>query len=456
VVSEPDWVGHAVLWHLYPLGFLGAERTRAELAPGEVHHRLPALEPWLDHAVELGASGVLLGPVFDSLTHGYDTTDHLRVDPRLGDETDLVALFAAAHERGLRVVLDGVFNHVGQDFAQFRRALAEGPRSAAARWFRLHWPDPDAPDGGGTPTHDDFEGHSALVALNHAEPAVAEYVERVMTHWLDRGADGWRLDAAYAVPPSFWAPVLERVRARHPQAYVVGEVIHGDYAAIVTESGMDAVTQYELWKAVWSSLNDRNAWELDHALRRHAEFTRTFVPQTFVGNHDVTRIASRLTDPRHLDHALAVLLTVPGTPSVYAGDEHAFTGVKEDRAGGDDAVRPPFPADPAELSPLGRPAFHRHQELIGLRRRHPWLHAAHLEVLDVSDPLLVYRVSAPEGALVVLLSTDDDDRRWGMPAGVPGPGDGAVTVLAGTGTVADDGRTVTLPPHGWAVVAEAR
>ena len=174
-----------------------------------------------------------------------------------------------------------------------------------------------------------------------------------MTHWLDRGADGWRLDAAYAVPPSFWAQVLPQVRERHPEAYVVGEVIHGDYARVVTESGIDAVTQYELWKAVWSSLNDGNLHELAHALGRHDGFLDTFVPLTFVGNHDVTRIASRLTDPRHLPHALAVLFTVGGTPSVYAGDEQAFTGVKEDRAGGDDAVRPPFPETPAGLAPFG-------------------------------------------------------------------------------------------------------
>ncbi|QDB78296.1 DUF3459 domain-containing protein [Georgenia wutianyii] len=450
-MNEPDWVRHAVLWQVYPLGFLGAEPTRAEVGD-EVRHRLAGLEPWLDHAVELGASGILLGPVFDSRTHGYDTTDHLRVDPRLGDEEDLVALFAAAHERGLRVVLDGVFNHVGQDFAMFRRALADGPDSPAARWFRLHWPDPQAPDGGGTPTHEDFEGHSALVALDHGEPAVAEHVERVMTYWLDRGADGWRLDAAYAVPPTFWKPVLDRVRARHPDVYVVGEVIHGDYQGIVASSGMDSVTQYELWKAVWSALNDRNLWELDHALRRHDEFSDAFAPLTFVGNHDVTRIASRLTDPRHLDHALAVLLTVPGTPCVYAGDEHGFAGVKEEREGGDDAVRPAFPASPADLSPLGLPVFHRHQELIGLRRRHPWLHDARLEVLHVADPLLVYRVSAGEEALVVLLSTDDDEVRWGLPSGVPVAGHEPATALAGSGAVVDGGRTVVLPPHGWCVV----
>lgn len=433
------WIEHALLWHVYPLGFLGAEPAATH---DGVQHRLAGLEPWLDHAVSLGASGVLLGPVFASATHGYDTIDHFRVDERLGDEHDLVALFEAAHARGLRVVLDGVFNHVGQGFERFRTALAEGPDSRAAAWFRLRWP-----ADGGPPEHDDFEGHSALVALDHENPEVTEHVASVMEHWLDRGADGWRLDAAYAVPPAFWAPVLARVRAAHPDVYVVGEVIHGDYAGIVRESGMDAVTQYELWKAVWSSLNDANAHELAHALGRHAAFCEDFVPLTFVGNHDVTRIASRLDDPRHLPHALAVLLTVAGTPCVYAGDELGFEGIKEDRAGGDDAIRPAFPADPATLDAGGSAVFRLHQELIGLRRRHAWLHTARTEVVSVTSTLLVYTSTdrSGPGTLVVALSTSDD------PATVALPGRGAV--LAGDGSAADAGSAVRLPPHGWAVVA---
>ena len=178
----------------------------------------------------------------------------------------------------------------------------------------------------------------------------------------------------------------------------------------------------------------------------------TFAPFTFVGNHDVTRIASRLTDPRHLDHALAVLFTVPGTPSVYAGDEHGFTGVKEEREGGDDAVRPRFPASPDELSPVGLPVYHRHQELIGLRRRHPWLHSAELAVLHVSDPLLAYVVRAEEGELVVVLSTSDDDARWELPDDLP-MAEGR-DVLAGTGTL-DGASAVVLPPHGWIVLGAA-
>src|SRR5262249_6030213 len=152
------------------------------------------------------------------------------------------------------------------------------------------------------------------------------------------------LDAAYAVAPSFWRRVLPRVRAAYPDARFVGEVIHGDYARIVADAGLDAVTQYELWKAVWSALNDRNFFELAAALRRHEGFLQRMVPLTFLGNHDVTRIASQLRDQRHLAHALAVLLTVGGSPSIYAGDEQAFRGVKEHRPGGDDAIRPRFPA----------------------------------------------------------------------------------------------------------------
>jgi cyclomaltodextrinase len=438
----PDWVQDAVWWHVYPLGFVGAEQELP--ADGVVTSRLGALTGWLDYAVELGANGLALGPVFAASTHGYDTIDHRRIDPRLGDDADFDALVAAAHDRGLRVLLDGVFNHVGREHPAFRAVLEQGPSAPTAGWFRLRWPaGPDA-----EPEYDTFEGHGQLVALDHSAPAVADWVTDVMTHWLDRGADGWRLDAAYAVPTSFWATVLPRVRARHPDAYVVGEVIHGDYARVVAESGMDAVTQYELWKAIWSSLNDGNLHELAHALGRHDGFLEGgqggpgFVPLTFVGNHDVTRIASRLSDVRHLPHALAVLFTVGGTPSVYAGDEQGFTGVKEDRAGGDDAVRPPFPDGPDDLAPFGWPTYRLHQELIGVRRRHRWLHRARTTMLHRDNRQLSYAAAADGGRLVVALNLAD------APAELPAPGAGAV--LAGAGRVRRD--VVQLEPHGWVIL----
>jgi cyclomaltodextrinase len=417
---EPRWVQHAIWWQVYPLGFVGADTTGADRTPA---HRLSHLEKWLDHAVRLGASGLALGPVFASGTHGYDTIDHRRLDPRLGDEEEFDRLVAAAHDRGLRVLLDGVFNHVGRDFPAFQRALDGGPE---ADWFSR--------DGADYAT---FEGHAGLVALDHDNPAVADYVTDVMTHWLARGADGWRLDAAYAVPARFWAVVLPRVRAAHPDAYLVGEVIHGDYAAIVAETGLDSVTQYELWKAIWSSLNDRNLFELAWALDRHNGWLESFVPQTFVGNHDVTRLASRLTDERHLAHALVVLLTTGGTPSIYYGDEHAFRGIKEDRAGGDDAVRPAYPADPADLDEAGWATFRLHQDLIGIRRRHPWLHRARTRVIDLANEHLIYESADGEHRLIVALNLT------GAPLARPSLD--TATVIGGS----PDGRTV--PANGWII-----
>src|SRR4051812_40391528 len=370
----PEWVQDAVWWHVYPLGFVGAEREAS--ADGVVTSRLGRLTGWLDYAVELGANGLALGPVFASSTHGYDTVDHMRIDPRLGDDADFDALLAEASDRGLRILLDGVFNHVGRDHPAFRAVLEQGPGAPTADWFRLRWP--HGPHG--EPEYDTFEGHGQLVALDHSSPAVAHWVTEVMTHWLDRGADGWRLDAAYAVPASFWATVLPRVRAAHPDAYLVGEVLHGDYAEYVRESGLSAVTQYELWKAIWSALNDRNFFELSWALDRHNALLSSFVPLTFVGNHDVTRLASQLDDERHLPHALVVLLTAGGTPCIYSGDEQAFHGVKEERVGGDDAVRPAFPDRPADLAPFGWTTYRLHQDLIGLRRRHPWLSTARISM----------------------------------------------------------------------------
>ena len=385
---------HVILWHAYPLGFVDAERENPPGAP--VQHRLPRLEAWLDHVVELGANGLQLGPVFDSETHGYDTRDHLRIDPRLGDEDDLRALVAAAHDRGVKVVLDGVFNHVGRSFERF--VQAEAGDESAARWFRR------SGDGWA-----DFEGHSALVLLNHDSQEVRAYVIDVMRHWLDLGIDGWRLDAAYAVPTAFWRAVADAVHESHPHAWLLGEVIHGDYIEFVAESGLDSVTQYELWKAIWSSLNDANPFELAWSLGRHRDMVAAFLPTLFVGNHDTTRIASALTDARHLPHALTVLLTAGGIPAIYAGDEEGFTGVKEDRAGGDDAVRPPFPDDPSGLSPLGEPVLRLHQRLIALRRRKPWLVDGVYEQVSVDDDALVYRMTARDGADAITVALNMSD-----------------------------------------------
>ena len=191
---------HAIWWHVYALGFCGAPIREPDPSPGP---RLERLTGALDYVQELGVNGLIVGPLFDSASHGYDTLDHLRIDPRLGGDAEFDALVSAAHERGMAVLLDGVFNHVSAQHPRYLQAVAEGPGSPAGDAFRLSWRD-------GRPEPYVFEGHFDLVELALEHESARRLVVDAMNHWLDRGIAGWRLDAAYRVPRSTgrrsWAP----------------------------------------------------------------------------------------------------------------------------------------------------------------------------------------------------------------------------------------------------------
>lgn len=430
---EAAWVDHVFWWQVYPLGFVGAEKEIADV-DGRVQHRLGRIESWLDHLVSLGCNGLLLAPVFAATSHGYDTIDYFRIDPRLGDEADFDALVLACHDRGVRVLLDGVFNHAGRGFPPVAQALAEGPGSAAAEWVAQLY------DTDGVITADYFEGHDTLVTLNHRSPIVRDFVRDVLLHWLRRGIDGWRLDAAYAVPAEFWAAVLPAVRDEFGDAWFFGEMIHGDYVAYVEESGIDSVTQYELWKAVWSSLDTVNFHELEWTLRRHGEFLEHFVPTTFVGNHDTTRVASQIHDQRHWPHAVALLGFLPGVPCVYYGDEFGLEAVKENRPHGDDAVRPALPAERGLFFDPHPEVEEVYRRIIALRRRHVWLVDAVTTTEQVTNEYLLVRARARRGDEALTLALNLGDRPYALPAGS--------AVVAAEPAVRDD----AVPPHGWAVL----
>lgn len=436
LISGHPMNGSHVWYHLFPLGFLEAEQVNP--APGgegdELTHRLPELVGWLDYLVDLGVTGVLLGPVFESETHGYDTVDPLRIDRRLGDEADLVVLVEECHRRSLSVGLDAVLHHVGRRHPHFQDVLAQGEQSPFCDWFEIDF---------NCPGHDgfayaNFEGHGQLVKLNHANPQVLNWAVGFASYWIERGIDAYRLDAAYALPTEFVSVFADRVRGLRSDLFLVGEVIHGNYGRTARRMQLSSVTQYELWKAMWSSLKEGNFFELAHALERHADFCERFQPWNFLGNHDTTRIATQLKDKRHWDHALVLLQTLPGVPAVYAGDEQAARGRKYDREGGDAKVRTPPPQKPAELSGEGRARYELHQQLIAARRQRPWLASGKIRVVELQNRLLSYEVRGEEASLFVALSTEDDTANIRLPSGL-------IPVAGHADT--------HLPPHGWGVWA---
>jgi cyclomaltodextrinase len=423
-----------IWYHIYPLGFLGAEDENPApgAADGPVVHRLSGLVDWLDYLVDLGVTALLIGPVFESETHGYDVVDPYRVDRRLGSEADLVSLIEECHRRSLRVGLDAVFHHVGRGHPYFLDLKAHGRESAWRDWFEVDF-DRSGPDGF---TYADFEGHSQLVKLNHANQQVLDWAVDVARFWIERGVDAFRLDAAYALPPHFVGAFADRTRALRPDIFLVGEVIHGDYVRTARQTQLTTLTQYELWKAIWSSLNDGNFFELAHTLQRHADFCQHFPPWNFVGNHDTTRIATQLTDKRLLPHALALLFTLPGIPAVYAGDEQRATGRKYDRAGGDAKIRRPLKFRPGELEGESHRIWNLHRDLIAVRRARPWLVSGKLSVTHTDNRLMTYEVRSGKERVLVALSTDDKPAKCKVPP--------AFTPVAGH-------AESTLPPHGWGI-----
>ncbi|MDF7663751.1 alpha-amylase family protein [Bifidobacterium sp. ESL0763] len=400
-----------IWWQVYPLGFCGAPvRPRSETERA-MTPRLDRLTSWLDYLKGMGCDGLLLGPVFASETHGYDTIDFYRIDPRLGDDAAFDRLVAACHARGIALMLDGVFNHVGRGFPEFRKERQRAERDVEAGRPPAHQDDDMFRfilDEDGKLDYAKFEGHDILPAFDHGSPRVADLVADVMVHWMRRGVDAWRLDASTSVPAGFWAKVLPRVRREFPDAWFLGEAIHGDYPAFVRESTIDTLTQYELWKATWSSLKDGNFYELDWCLKRHDGFLKTYVPQTFIGNHDVIRVASMVGDDAKLALATVILLTVGGIPSVYYGDERALRGVKTDGVGGDDAVRPEYPETPAGLGTQGEWMYELIGRLAAIRKARPWMTDATTSPTLLENRHYAYDVIARDGGARLHVDMDLD------------------------------------------------
>jgi len=330
------WYEEAVFYQVFPLGFCDGLRDN----DGVMNRCISEFADWIPHLQKLGADAVYFSPIFESDYHGYDTRDYRVIDKRIGSNKNFAELVSKLHEAGIKVVIDGVFNHVGRGFFAFKDVCEKKWDSAYKDWFNISF-------DGNSPYNDGFwyegwEGHYELVKLNLYNPAVKEYLKEVITGWVKEfDIDGLRLDVAYCLDLNFLKELHGHCKWLKNDFWLMGETLHGDYNRWMNPEMLDSVTNYECYKGLFSSFNDLNMFEIAHSLNRQfgkeqwCLYTGKLL-YSFVDNHDVSRIATMLNNKRQLPVIYPLLFTMPGIPGVYYGSEY---GIEGDKHNGDDALR---------------------------------------------------------------------------------------------------------------------
>ena len=330
------WYNEAVFYHIYPLGLLGAPEYNDYSGPAD---RLSEMQGWIEHLKKAGFTALYFGPCFSSGSHGYDTTDYRKVDERLGTNEDLKEMVRSCHQAGIRVILDGVFNHTGRDFFAFKDLRENRENSRFRDWYC------NVDFGGNNEYGDGFSyqnwgGHNLLPKLNLHNPEVKDYLLDTISFWVHEfDIDGLRLDVADALSFDFLHELRRLANGIKEDFWLMGEVIHGDYSRWVNHDTLHSVTNYALHKALYSAHNDHNYFEIAHTIIRQNQMGLGGAHlYNFADNHDVERIATRLNDKRELLPLHVLLYTLPGIPSVYYGSEFGIEGRKE--RGSDASLRP--------------------------------------------------------------------------------------------------------------------
>ncbi len=338
------WYDEAIFYHIYPLGLANAPKQNEYKEP---EHRLNDLIPWIKHIREIGCNALYIGPLFESVGHGYETTDYKKLDSRLGTNEDLKKYVKECHKQGIRVIFDGVFNHTGRDFFAFKDIQKNRENSQYKDWYCNvnFWGNNEYNDGF---SYDNWGGYNLLVKLNQQNPAVQDYICDVIRYWVSEfDVDGIRLDAADVLDFGFMHQLRRVANEVKPEFWLMGEVIHGDYNRWVNEGTLHSVTNYQLHKALFSGHNDHNYFEIAHTVRRlysmGGNSSEGLKLYNFVDNHDVERIYTKLNNKAQFSPVHVLLYTLPGIPSIYYGSEFGIEGRKEKSS--DDSLRPAINLD---------------------------------------------------------------------------------------------------------------
>lgn len=426
------WFEDAVVYQIYPLGLCGAPAQN----DGAAQPRIRQLLGWVEHIRKLGAGAVLFNPVFESDAHGYDTRDYFTLDARLGANEDFAAVCRALHGAGIRVMLDGVFNHVGRGFWAFRDVQQKKWQSPYKDWFHIDFS--GASSYGDGFWYEGWEGHYELVKLNLQNPEVVRHQFDAIREWVRLfDIDGLRLDVAYCLPPEYLRALRAFTDGLKPGFVLLGETLHGDYNRWMNDEMCHSVTNYECYKGLYSSFNTMNLFEIGYSLNRQ------FGPEpwtlyrgrpllNFLDNHDVERIASILADKAHLRPAWGLLFGMPGVPAVYYGSEWGAQGRKAD---GDAALRPACAA-PQETGLTQYIAA-----LARARAQSPALRRGGYRQVVQTNRQLIFERACAEGRVLVAVNADAAPFEAHFDAGAPAGRDLI------TGEARQFGGAVTLAPH---------
>ena len=405
------WYDEAVFYHIYPLGLAGAPKQNDY---GEPVHRLNTLLPWVDHIKEIGGSALYIGPLFESVGHGYETTDYKKLDSRLGTNEDLTAFVAYCHEQGIKVIFDGVFNHTGRDFFAFKDIQANRENSHYKDWYCNvnFWGNNEYNDGF---SYDNWGGYNLLVKLNQKNPAVVDYICDVIRFWVSEfDVDGIRLDAADVLDFDFMKALRRTANEVKPDFWLMGEVIHGDYSRWVNGETLHSVTNYTLHKALYSGHNDHNYFEIAHTVRR-LQNMGTLKLYNFVDNHDVERIYTKLTNKAHFAPVHVLLYTLPGVPSIYYGSEFGIEGRKE--YGSDDSLRPALNIEDYKDSVKTNPCTALIAALGKVRQAVPALSYGSYDELMLTNRQFAYARDLDGTRVIVSVNNDDAPAGMHLTAG---------------------------------------
>ena len=435
------WYDEAVFYHIYPLGMTGAPKTNDYSQPV---HRLNTLIPWIEHIKSIGCNAVYIGPLFESVGHGYETTDYRKLDSRLGTNEDLKNYVKECHRNGIRVIFDGVFNHTGRDFFAFRDIKENRENSQYKDWYcNVNFSGNNSYGDGFS--YENWGGYDLLAKLNQRNPAVRDYICDVIRFWVNEfDIDGIRLDAADVMDFEYMKALRNVANEVKADFWLMGEVIHGNYSRWANDGTLHSVTNYMLHKALYSGHNDHNYFEIAHTIKYVGGMTGDRLKlYTFVDNHDVERIYTKLTEKQNFMPVHVMLYTLPGIPSVYYGSEFGIEGRKERHS--DDSLRPYLDYNDYKDTTETNPCTALISALGKLRQNTPALCYGDYKELELQTSHFAYSRTLDGKSVIITVNNSSDDAYMNLPSCDADKYTGA---LSGENVTAENGRIqIKVRPH---------